>query len=150
MKKRWAHVDVGVNVNTSVCKYISETDTFISSVTGEKCKINHCLDSNDKFLVYLLTCNKCKKQCTGHTTDNLRGRWNNCKSKSKGFKRGEKCIEKHLYNHFKDEGHTEFLGDVSIALIDKTDGSNPTKRENYWMRNLKTFTPYGLNVVDII
>ena len=27
-----------------VCKYITETDTFTSSVTGETYKINHCLD----------------------------------------------------------------------------------------------------------
>ena len=39
-----------------VCKYITETDTFTSSVTGETYKYK-C-----KCLVYLLTCNKCKKQ----------------------------------------------------------------------------------------
>ena len=38
----------------------------------------------------------------------------------------------------------------AITLIDKTDSSNPTKRENFWMRTLKTFAPYGLNVVDSI
>ena len=27
---------------------------------------------------------------------------------------------------------------------------NPTNRENYWMGTLKTFKPYGLNVVDSI
>ena len=77
-------------------------------------------------------------------------RWNNYKSKSKSFKRGEKCIQEHLYNYFKSEGHIEFLDDVSITLIDKTDGFNPNKRENYWMRTLKTYAPYGLNVVDSI
>ena len=133
-----------------VCKYITKTDTFTSSVTGETYKINHRLDCNDKCLVYLLTCNKCKKQYTGQTTDNFRGRWNNYKSKCKSFKRGEKCIQEHLYKHFESEEHTEFLDDVSITLIDKTDGSNPTKRENYWMQTLKTFTPYGLNFVDSI
>ena len=61
-----------------VCKYITETDTLTSSVTGETYKTNDRLDCNDKCLVYLLTCNKCKKkQCTGQTTDNFRGRWNN-------------------------------------------------------------------------
>ena len=70
-----------------VCKYITETDTFTSSVTGE----------------------------------------------TQGIL----------------EGHTEFL-DVSITLIDKTDGSNPTKRENYWMQTLKAFAPDGLNVVDSV
>ena len=69
-------------------------------------------------------------------------------SKSKGFKRGEKYMQENYYKHFESEGHTEFLDNVSITLIDKTDGSNPTKRENYWMRTLKTFAPYGLNVKD--
>ena len=109
-----------------VCKYTTETNTFTSSVTGETYKINHRLDCYEKCLVYLLTCNKCKKQYTGQTTDIFRGKWNNCKSKSKNFKRGEKCIQEHLYKHFQSEGHTEFLDDVSITFIDKTDGSNPT------------------------
>ena len=55
-------------------------------------------------------------------------RWNNYKSKSKSFKRGEKCIQEHLYKHFESEGYTEFL-DVSITLTDKADGSIPTNRE---------------------
>ena len=42
-----------------VCKYITETDIFNSSVTGETYKVNHRLDCNDKCLVYLLTYSKC-------------------------------------------------------------------------------------------
>ena len=41
----------------------------------------------------LFTCNKCIKQYIGQTTDNLRGRWNNYKSKSKKFRRGGECIQ---------------------------------------------------------
>ena len=33
----------------------------------------------------------------------------------------------------------------SISLIDKTDGLQPKKTENYWMRTLKTLAPLGLN-----
>ena len=43
-----------------------------------------------------------------------------------------------------------FLVDVSLTLIDKTDISNPTKKENYRMQTLKTYAPYGLDVVDSI
>ena len=136
--------------HSEVCKYITNTDIFTSSITGETYKINHRLECNDKCFLYLLTCSKCKKQYTGQTTGNFRGRWSNSKSKSKSFKRGEKCNQEHLYKHFENEGHTEFLDDVSITLIDKTDGSNPTKRENCWMRTIETYTPYGLNVVDTI
>ena len=134
-----------------VCKYITETDTFTSSVTGEtNHQFTHRLDCNHKCLVYLLTSNKSKKQYAGQTTDNFCSRWHNYKPKSKSFKREEKCIQEHLYKHFKSERHTEFLDDISITLIDKTDGSNPTKREKYWMRTLKTFALYGLNVADSI
>ena len=59
-------------------------------------------------------------------------------------------MQEHIYKHFESEGHTEFLDDVSITFIVKTYGSNPTKRENYWMRTLKTFASYGLNVEDSI
>ena len=112
-----------------VCKYITKTNTFTSSVTGETFKINHRLDCNNKCLVHLLTCKKCKKQYTSQTTDNFRGSWNNYKSKSKSSKRGEKCIQEHLYKHFESEGQSEFLHDVSMSLIDKTQGCIPTKRE---------------------
>ena len=78
-----------VSKRCEVCKQITDTDTFTSSVIRETYKINHRLDCNDKFLEYLLTCNKCKKKYTGQTTDNFCGRCNNYKSKSKSFQRGE-------------------------------------------------------------
>ena len=59
-------------------------------------------------------------------------------------------MQEHLYKHFESEKYTEFLDDVSLTLIDKTGGSNPTKRENYWMQSLKEFAPYSLSVVDSI
>ena len=59
-------------------------------------------------------------------------------------------MQEHLYKHFESEVHTEFLDDVSTTLVAKTDGSNPAKRENYWMRALKIFAPYGLIVEDRI
>ena len=148
MKEQWVHLDVRVNVVKSV--NLSLKLILLLVVSLEKHKINHRLDCNDKCLVYLLTCNKCKKQYTGQTTDNFRGRWNNYKYKKKSFTRREKCIKEHLYKYFESEGHTEFLDDVSITLIDKIDGSNPTKRENYWMQTLKAYAPYGLNIADSI
>ena len=60
----------------------------------------------------------------------------------------ESCMQEHLYRHFSSPGHRGFLNDVSVTLIDKTDGSDPKKREDYWMKTLKTMAPYGLNIVD--
>ena len=39
------------------------------------------------------------------------------------------------------EGHNGFLHDVSVTLIDKTDGKNLIKQEHYW--HLKNLAPHG-------
>ena len=44
-------------------------------------------------------------------------------------------MQKHL--HFPIAGHEGFLNDVSIALIEKTDPSDPLRREDYWRQTLK-------------
>ena len=54
-------------------------------------------------------------------------------------------MQEHLFKHFSRPGHNEFLNDVSITFIDKTDPSDPLKREDYWRRTLKTMAPIGLN-----
>ena len=54
-------------------------------------------------------------------------------------------MQEHLYRHFGSLGHKELLNDVSVTLIDKTNGSDPKKREDYWMKTLKTMAPYNLD-----
>ena len=55
-----------------VCLKINDTDTFESFQTKQKCKINHHLNCNDKFLIYLLSCKVCGLQYVGSTTDQFR------------------------------------------------------------------------------
>ena len=52
---------------------------------------------------------------------------------------------RHLHEHFTLPGHSRFLHDVFITLIDKTDPSCPTKRVDYWIGIFKTKVPMGLN-----
>ena len=59
-------------------------------------------------------------------------------------------MQEHLYKHCESERHSVFRDDLSVILIDKTGGSNPTKREKCWIRTLKTIAPYGLNVENSI
>ena len=40
-------------------------------------------------------------------------------------------MQEHLLEQFKSEGPSGFLGNVSITLIDKADGKDPKRRENY-------------------
>ena len=45
-----------------ICINVNEISTFTSTVTGETYIINHSFDCNERYLAYLLTCNKCKRQ----------------------------------------------------------------------------------------
>ena len=56
--------------------------------------------------------------------------------------------QQHLYDQFMLEDHTQFVNDAPIIFIDKTDPTDPLKREQYWRHTLKTSVPYGLNVSE--
>ena len=58
----------------------------------------------------------------------------------------ENVFTKFLQSHFLQDDHKDFLEDVKVRLTDKTQGSNSTKREYYWMRTLKTLYSEGLNI----
>ena len=59
-------------------------------------------------------------------------------------------MQEHLLEHFKSEGHSGFLRNVSITLIDKTDGKDAKRRGNYWMSTLKTYALFGLNIEECL
>ena len=62
--------------------------------------------------------------------------------------RGEEHVWPELFEHFAVDNHRCFLNDCSITLIDKTDNSNPTRREDYCRKALKTVAPYELNTLN--
>ena len=55
-----------------VCINLTESNTFSSSVDKKEYVINHSFNCNDKCIIYLLTCNKCKMQYVGKTVDEFR------------------------------------------------------------------------------
>ena len=128
------------------CQSVVETDSFTSTSTGKTYKINHQFNCSDKCLIYLLTCKTCLKQYVGQTVDEFRYRWNNYKRNDKKYLRGKSCFL-HIFEHFDSPGHKGFLEDVSITFIDKTDPSDPEKREDYWIQTLKTAAPWALNIM---
>ena len=62
--------------------------------------------------------------------------------------RVKEYMQPELFEHFHSEEHNRFLQDCSITLIDKTDDSDTTRREEYWRVVLKTVAPYGLNRIE--
>ena len=111
-----------------VCDNVTVTSTFTSTVTQNTYKINHQFHCSEKYLVYLLTCNKCFEQYVGQTIDEFRRQWNNYKSNDRKLQRLEPCMQEHLFNHFSMAGHDGFVNNVSITFIDKTDPSDPLRR----------------------
>ena len=83
-----------------VCINVKETSTFTSSVTGETYITNHRFDCNERYFVYLLTCDKSKMQYVGQTVDHFRSRWKSYKNDYRKHGQGAKCMEQHLFNHF--------------------------------------------------
>ena len=103
---------------------------------------------DENCLIYISFCNCCGKQYVGETTDSFKYRWN--KDNDRKHFREESCMPEHLFKYFNSMGHNGFLNNVSVTLIDKTDGKSPKKREDYWRRTLKTYSQYGLNVKDSV
>ena len=54
-------------------------------------------------------------------------------------------MQRHLYEYFQLPGHTGFLQETYVTLIDKTDPRAPTERKDYWIHTLKTKAHMGLN-----
>ena len=114
---------------------VNETDTFTSTVTNKTHKIIHKSDWNDKYFIYLLTCRKFLIQYFSKTVDEFHDRWNNYKNNTRNYDCNHPCMQRHLYDHYSSVGHSRFLEQVLITFIDKTDTSDPLKREYYWSRD---------------
>ena len=133
-----------------VCKSIKVTDTFSSFVTKSAYKINRNFNCNSKCLIYFLSCKTCGKQYTGKTGDKFRIRWNNYKTDAwkAASDNIKNCKQQFLQNHFLQDDHHGFLEDIEVTLnyVEKTRASDPTKREQYWIRTLRTLYLDGLNL----
>ena len=55
-----------------------------------------------------------------------------------------------LFEHFFDNDHVDFVSDVLLIFIDKTDPWNPVKRKKYWKHTLKIFASNGLNIAEYV
>ena len=57
-------------------------------------------------------------------------------------------MQPELFEYFHSKEYNGFLQDCSITLIDKTDGLDLTRREEYWRVVLRTVVPYELNRIE--
>ena len=89
-------------------------------------------------------------QYVSSTVDRFCLRWNNYKcSKTIALESGTPK-KNYFHQHFLSEDYHGLLEDCEIMLIDKNNSSDPTRREFFWMHELKTFAPLGLNIGEIV
>ena len=62
----------------------------------------------------------------------------------------KKLNQKFLLSHFLQSDHQSFLKYVEVWLTNKTQGSDPTKREFYRMRTLRPLYPSNLLILKVI
>ena len=91
----------------------------------------------------------CGMQYNGQTNDEFRNRWNKYKNNSWKSLRGEDHKQAGFFAHFQTAGHSGFINDTEIRFIDKTNPSDPTRCEDFWIDTPKTCYPQGLNnIID--
>ncbi|XP_053560082.1 uncharacterized protein LOC128650282 [Bombina bombina] len=125
-------------IKCSVCTYMKSTSSFKSSITNKVYEIKDSLSCLSKNAIYLITCEKCGKQYVGETTQSVRRRFVdhlstiNCKK------------DLAVPQHFCQDDHS--TSDVSLAIIEQVKNKEDILiRESYWIQELKTQKPYGLN-----
>ena len=126
------------------CTIFDQSTTFKSSYTGREYSIGPNLHCGVENIVYLITCKLCKIQYVGETETSLRQRM--C-----GHRSCIKNLGSLLGSHFDDHG----LDNLRVQIIekidprrmrnDKTVKDHRLDREDYWMRELGTISPFGLN-----
>ena len=95
--------------------------------------MNENFNCNSKCLIYLLNCKTYGKQYAGKAVDRFKSKWNNYRTDARKSTNGntKSCKQQFLQNYILQNSHTGFLVDVEVALIDKNQDPEPTKREYY-------------------
>ena len=136
-------------IRCKTCDFINVGSSFKSNVTGRDYNVASpcaCLDCGTSNVIYLITCKKCGVQYVGKTSQTLRSRFNNHRTRLK------QMCDLFLYNHFNSDGHCHT--DILLMPIEKvclepgdrmTLAKKLSEREEYWYRELCSVYPYGLN-----
>ena len=92
----------------------------------------------------------CGLQHVRSTVDRFRLRWNTYKCCDRVALEAGTPKQNYFHQHFLSEDHHKLLEYCETMLIDKTDSSDPARRDLFWMHELKTFAPLGLSICDIV
>src|SRR6218665_3786977 len=122
------------------CEHLTVTKHFSSTYTRRSYIIKDTLNCKNHNVIYLITCRKCNKQYVGETSRQLAQRLSDHRSNIK--LRRDTLIAA----HFNDEAHTiQHLSITPIEQLKTNKHFTRLQRELYWIHQLMTYAPYGLN-----
>ena len=127
----------------TVCTHMKTTNTFTSNITHTTYPIRHTIDCKTQNMIYLIECTICPAQYVGETKNTINYRLVRHRSSHKTHK------EEPVATHFNTHPHT--FNNVTITGIEHIqNGKTSTRklRESYWINELKTTTPPGLNIKE--
>ena len=122
------------------CSLMPETKQFLSYTTGQLFTIHQPLNCQSTNIIYLITCNLCKKQYVGETGRSLANRTTDHISCIKTYKSTPIGLHFNLPNHAWRN-----LSILPIEQLDDTRITHRRMRETHWQKTLKTAYPFGLN-----
>ena len=144
-KKQPVSKDFGMKKCNRPCPidiHVWPAKSVISTHNGEKHTINGEFTCFTSGVVYLTTCEKCKKQYVGQTGRTFHTR---IREHMYDIKRGKKTSG----IHYTSEGHEH--SDFRVQIIEKVTPNTEfhrLEREEYWIKKFVTMTPFGLNVMN--
>lgn len=131
------------------CKQVVPTTTFKSTTTKEVFKIRHQTNCKSTYAIYLMECKRCKVQYIGKCESTFNVRLNNHRKDALHPTNSTIPASK----HFSNQSHN-FNRDAKFIIIETITDKSKTKeekqqillrRENFWIKKLKTLIPNGLN-----
>ena len=131
------------------CRQITSTSSFTSHQTKKSYTIYHNTTCKSNFVIYLMQCRKCSIQYVGKTETPFNHRLNN--HRNNAYRPKQDTIP--ACRHFTENNH-DFNRDAKFTLIEQIHDTTKThsqrqkiiiERENFWITELKTLAPYGLN-----
>ena len=121
--------------------YAKEGRKFSSTVTGEEFPITTRIDCKSTWIIFLITCNRCKQEYVGKTETSLYTRISNTRSEIHSFNSSYHKVLPYTI-HFNQPNHS--INDVlimGIEAIHTKSRQTILHRESFWIRKLHTLNP---------
>ncbi|XP_078600510.1 uncharacterized protein LOC144875445 [Branchiostoma floridae x Branchiostoma japonicum] len=129
----------------STCTHIKKINYFTSHRTGERHLIRNHINCQSRNIVYLIQCKKCGLQYVGETKQTLANRLNGHRSSINTKKDTPVSAHFNLTDH--NTADLEVLGIEKLRYTGHEDTTRQRRlqRESYWIHQLRTLHPEGLN-----